>query len=165
MLLGRAAEQRRLEEMLADARRGRSSVLVLRGEAGIGKTTLLDYAEQRAADMTVLRCVGIEAEHELAFAGLHQLLRPCLALLDRLPPPQAAAVRGAFGLSFDRVENPFLVSLALLTLLGEASEERPVLCLIDDGQWLDVASQEALVFAARRLEAERVAVLVAVRSG
>ena len=128
MLLGRAAEQRKLDELLGSARRGRSAVLVLRGEPGIGKTALLDYAAQRARDMTVLHSAGVELEHELAFAGLHQLLRPCLRLLDRLPEPQAAALRGAFGLSFDRVDNPFLVSLAVLGLLGEACEERPLLC-------------------------------------
>jgi DNA-binding CsgD family transcriptional regulator len=165
MLLGRAAEQRRLDQMLDEARGGHSSVLVLRGEPGIGKTALLAYAKQRATDMTVLRCGGVEAEQMLAFAGLHQLLRPCLGLLDRLPLPQAAALRGAFGLSVDRVDNPFFVSLGLLTLLGEACEERPLLCLIDDLQWLDPASQGALVFAARRLEAERIAVLAAARAG
>ena len=165
MLLGRAAEQRKLDELLGSARRGRSAVLVLRGEPGIGKTALLDYAAQRARDMTVLHSAGVELEHELAFAGLHQLLRPCLRLLDRLPEPQAAALRGAFGLSFDRVDNPFLVSLAVLGLLGEACEERPLLCLIDDAQWLDLASQEALIFAARRLEAEPIAMLAAVRAG
>ena len=127
MLLGRGAEQRVLDGVLHQARRGRSAVLVLRGEPGIGKTALLDYAQANAPDMTVLRCVGIEAEHEFPFAGLQQLLRPCLGLLDRLPGPQAAALRGAFGLSFDRVESPFLVSLAVLNLLSEACDEAPVL--------------------------------------
>jgi DNA-binding CsgD family transcriptional regulator len=163
MLLGRDAEQRVVDELLQSARTGRSAVLVLRGEPGIGKTALLRYARSCAAEMTVLRSVGIEVEHELPFAGLHQLLRPCLRLLGRLPAPQATALRGAFGLSFDSVENPFLVSLGLLSLLAEACEESPVLCLIDDAHWLDRPSQAALAFASRRLEAERIAVLVAAR--
>ncbi|HTX09124.1 MAG TPA: LuxR C-terminal-related transcriptional regulator [Solirubrobacteraceae bacterium] len=164
MLLGREAERRVVDELLQSARTGSSAVLVLRGEAGIGKTSLLGYAESRAAGMTVLRSVGIEAEHELPFAGLHQLVRPCLGLLDRLPPPQATALRGAFGLSFDVVENPFLVSLGLLSLLAEKCEEAPVLCLIDDAQWLDRPSQAALEFAARRLDADPIAVLMAART-
>jgi DNA-binding CsgD family transcriptional regulator len=164
MLLGRGAEQRVLDGLLHQARGGRSAVLVLRGEPGIGKTALLDYAQAHAPDMTVLRCVGIEAEHEFPFAGLQQLLRPCLGLLDRLPGPQAAALRGAFGLSFDPVESPFLVSLGLLSLLAEACDQAPVLCLIDDAHWIDRPSQEALAFAARRLEAEPVALLVASRA-
>src|SRR5215469_10628918 len=164
MLLGRAAEQQVVDQLLDQARGGRSAVLVLRGEPGIGKTALLEYALAAAPDMTVLRCVGIEAEHEFPFAGLHQLLRPCLGWLDRLPGPQAAALRGAFGFSFDRVENPFLVSLAALSLLAEACEQAPLLCLVDDAHWLDRPSQEALAFAARRLEAEPVALLMASRS-
>jgi DNA-binding CsgD family transcriptional regulator len=164
MLLGRGAEQQVVDGLLHQARGGRSAVLVLRGEPGIGKSALLDYAQANAPDMTVLRCVGIEAEHEFPFAGLHQLLRPCLGLLDRLPGPQAAALRSAFGLSFDRVESPFLVSLGLLSLLAEACDEAPVLGLIDDAHWIDRPSQEALAFAARRLEAEPVALLMASRS-
>ena len=163
MLLGRDAEQRVLDDLLHRARAGRSAVLVLRGEPGIGKTALLGYAEAGARGMTVLRCAGIEAEHEFPFAGLHQLLRPFLGLLDRLPEPQAAALRGAFGLTFDPVHNRFLVSLGLLSLLAELSEQAPVLCLVDDAHWLDQPSQEALVFAARRLEAEPVALVMASR--
>jgi DNA-binding CsgD family transcriptional regulator len=163
MLLGREAEQRAVDELLQKARSGRSGVLVLRGEPGIGKTALLGYAERSAGNMTVLRCAGIEAEHEFPFAGLHQLLRPRLGLLGRLPAPQAAALRGAFGLSFDPVQSPYLVSLGLLSLLAEACDAAPVLCLIDDAHWLDRPSQEALAFAARRLEAEPVAILVASR--
>ena len=164
MLLGREAEQQAIDELLGSARTGRSAVLVLRGDPGIGKTALLNYAQSRAEGMLVLRSVGIEAEHEFPFAGLHQLVRPCLGLLERLPPPQQTALRGAFGLSFEPVENSFLVSLGLLSLLAEASEEMPVLCLIDDAHWLDRPSQTALVFAARRLDAEPVAVLVSARS-
>jgi DNA-binding CsgD family transcriptional regulator len=163
MLLGREAEQRVVDELLQTARGGRSAVLVFRGEAGIGKTTLLDYAERSAGDMTVLRCAGIQAEHEFPFAGLHQLLRPYLGLLDRLPPPQEAALRGAFGLSFDPVQSPYLVSLGLLSLLAEVCEYASVLCLIDDAHWLDRPSQEALAFAARRLKGEPVALLMASR--
>ena len=165
MLVGREPERARLDALLDDARQERSAVLVLRGEPGIGKTALLDYAAERASDMTVLRCVGIEAEHELPFAGVQQLVRPCLRLIDRLPPPQQAALAGALGLSADPVEDRFLVSLGLLSLLAESCEDRPTLCCIDDAQWLDQPSAEALVFAVRRLEAEPMAVVIAVREG
>jgi DNA-binding CsgD family transcriptional regulator len=165
MLVGREAEQRTLDALLQSARDERSAALVLRGEPGIGKTALVGYAVERATDMRVLRCVGIEAEHELPFAGMHQLVRPCLGLVDRLPAPQAAALRSALGLSFDGVPDRFLVSLGLLSLLAEACEECPVLCCIDDAQWLDAPSAEALVFATRRFEAEPIAVLMAVREG
>jgi DNA-binding CsgD family transcriptional regulator len=165
MLVGREAEQRELDRLLESAREERSAVLVLRGEAGIGKTALLEYAQARAGDMRVLRCVGIEAEHELPFAGLHRLVRPCLGLIDRLPTPQAAALSSALGLSLDGVEDRFLVSLGALSLLAEACEESALLCCIDDAQWLDAPSAEALAFAARRLEAERIAMLFAVREG
>lgn len=127
MLLGREAEQRVLDDLLRRTRAGHSAVLVLRGEPGIGKTALLRYAEAGAEGMTVLRCAGIEAEHEFPFAGPHQLLRPCLGLLDRLPTPQAAALRGAFGLAFDPVHSRFFVSLGLLSLLAESSEQAPLL--------------------------------------
>ncbi|HUJ35136.1 MAG TPA: ATP-binding protein [Solirubrobacteraceae bacterium] len=165
MLVGRDAERRILDELLEAARDGHSATLVVGGETGIGKTALLNHAELGAAGMTVLRSVGIESEHELPFAGLHQLVRPCLGLVDRLPAPQAAALRGAFGIGFDQVQNPFLVALGLLNLLAEAADERPLLCLIDDAHWLDRSSQQALVFAARRLVAEPVAVVVACRTG
>jgi len=165
MLVGREAERRTLDALLQSARDERSSALVVRGEPGIGKTALLGYAAQSASDMKVLRCVGIEAEHELPFAGMHQLVRPCLGLLDQLPAPQAAALRGALGLSFDGVQDRFLVSAGLLSLLAEACEERPVLCCVDDAQWLDRPSAEALVFAARRFDAEPIAVLMAAREG
>jgi signal transduction histidine kinase len=165
MLVGREPERARLDALLQSARDERSAVLVLRGEAGIGKTALVEYAAQRAADMNVLRCVGIEAEHELPFAGIQQLVRPCLRLIDRLPPPQQAALRGALGLSADPVGDRFLVSLGLLSLLAESCEERPTLCCVDDAQWLDRPSAEALLFAARRFEAEPIAVRLAVREG
>ena len=159
MLVGRLAEQRELDSLLESAREERSAVLVLRGEAGIGKTTLLEYAEGQAGDMRVLRCVGIEAEHELAFAGLQRLVRPCLDLIERLPAPQAAALNSALGLSLEGVDDRFLVSLGALSLLAEAAEDGPLLCCIDDAQWLDAPSADALAFAARRFEAERIAML------
>jgi DNA-binding CsgD family transcriptional regulator len=165
VVIGRSAEQERIAAVLADAREGRSGVLVLRGEAGIGKTTLLRAAEEQADGMTVLRSTGIESEHDLPYAALHQLVRSHLTLLERLPEPQAAALRGAFGLSFDAVEDRFLISLGLLSLLAELAEESPVLCLVDDAQWLDGPSAGALLFAARRLEAEAVAMLVGAREG
>jgi DNA-binding CsgD family transcriptional regulator len=165
MLVGREAEQRRLGALLDDARAEQSAVLVLRGAPGIGKTALLEYAQAQATDMKVLRCVGIEAEHELPFAGIHQLVRPHLDLVDRLPAPQAAALESAFGLSATGVEDRFLVSLGVLSLLAEAGEEAPILCCVDDAQWLDDPSAEALLFVARRLEAERIAMLIAVREG
>jgi DNA-binding CsgD family transcriptional regulator len=165
MLVGREHEQRALDALLESARDERSAALVLRGEPGIGKTALLGYAADRASDMRILRCVGIEAEHELPFAGMHQLIRTCLDLVDRLPAPQAAALRAALGLSFDGVNDRFLVSVGLLSLLAEACEDTPVLCCVDDAQWLDRPSAEALVFAARRFQAEPIAVLMAVREG
>ena len=165
MLVGREPERARLDALLNSAREERSAVLVLRGEPGIGKTALLGYAADRATDMNVLRCVGIEAEHELPFAGMQQLVRPCLRLIDRLPPPQQAALGGALGLTADPVGDRFLVSLGLLSLLAESCEERPTLCCIDDAQWLDRPSAEALLFAARRFEAEPIAVVFAVREG
>ena len=115
--------------------------------------------------MRVLRCVGIEAEYELPFAGLHRLVRPCMDLIERLPRPPVVRARGALGLSSDGVDDRFLVSLGTLSLLAEAGEEAPLLCCIDDAQWLDVPSAEALAFAARRLEAERIAMVFAVREG
>lgn len=165
MLVGRESERSALDALLQSARGERSAALVLRGEPGIGKTALLEYAADRARDMTVLRCVGIEAEYELPFAGMHQLVRPCLELVDRLPAPQAAALRGALGLSFDGVQDRFLVSAGLLSLLAEACDAGPVLCCVDDAQWLDPPSAEALVFAARRFQAEPIALLMAARVG
>jgi DNA-binding CsgD family transcriptional regulator len=165
MLVGREAEQRELDSLLDSARNERSAVLLLRGEAGIGKTALLEYAQERADDMKVLRCVGIEAEHELPFAGMHQLVRPCTDLIERLPDPQAVALGTALGLRSEGVDDRFLVSLGLLSLLAEACDDGPLLCCIDDAQWLDGPSAEALVFAARRLEAEPIAMLIAVREG
>ncbi|HEY3483538.1 MAG TPA: AAA family ATPase, partial [Streptomyces sp.] len=165
MLFGRKAEQERIAELLDDAREGRSGVLVLRGDAGVGKSALLDLARAEAAGMTVLYACGIESEARLPYAGLHQLLRPVLGLLDRLPPPQADALRAAVGLADGLGSEWFLVSLAVLSLLAESADENPVLCIVDDAHWLDDASAESLKFAARRLQAEPVAMLFAVREG
>jgi predicted ATPase len=163
MLVGRSAETEAVDRLLDDARSGRSGVLVLRGEAGIGKSALLEYAADRADGIAVLRGVGVEAESELAFAALHQILRPVLDRIDALPDPQAAALRSAFALSSETVDDRFRVSLAVLSLLADAAEERPLVCLVDDAQWLDGASADALLFAARRLEAEPLALLLAAR--
>jgi DNA-binding CsgD family transcriptional regulator len=140
-------------------------VLILRGPAGAGKSALLRDAVERADGMQVLQARGVESEAELAFATLHQLLRPVLGQVDALPHPQAKALRAAFGLEQAAGDDRFLVSVAVLSLLAEAAERVPVLCVLDDAHWLDEASANALAFAARRLEAERVAMLVAAREG
>ncbi|MFI6786689.1 ATP-binding protein [Nonomuraea sp. NPDC050383] len=167
MLYGRAAEIEQIDRLLAEARDGRSGVLVLRGVAGIGKSALLDHAarEASAMGMRTLRGVGIESETELVFAALHLLLRSGLDRLDRLPAPQADALRGAFGLAPSSAADRFLIGLGALTLLSELAGDGPLLCLVDDAQWLDRSSADALVFAARRLEAEGVALILAVRDG
>ena len=138
---------------------------MLRGEAGIGKTALLARAAERATGNTVLRTAGVEAESDLAFAGLYGLLRPIMEKLGDLPKTQADALAGALGLAASLGSDRLLVSAATLSLLAAAAEEGPVLCLIDDAQFLDAASAEALVFGARRLAAEPVAMLFAVREG
>lgn len=142
-LVGRATELATIDGLVAAGRAGRSGVLVIRGEAGIGKSALLQHATTVADGMTVLKAVGTESESVLAFAGLHQLLRPLLRAVDRLPPPQAEALRAAFALSADTVDDPFRVGVGVLSLLSDAAEERPLLCVIDDAQWLDQASAEA----------------------
>jgi DNA-binding CsgD family transcriptional regulator len=165
MLYGRDAERSAVTTLLDAARDSRSGVLVLRGQPGAGKSALLQDAVEQASDLQVLEARGIESEAELAFAGLHQLLRPILGQVDGLPGPQATALGAAFGLEQGRVEDRFLVALAVLSLLAEAAERRPVLCVVDDAHWLDEASANALVFVARRLEAEGVVVLFAARDG
>ncbi len=144
-------------------RSGRAGALVLRGEAGIGKTALLEAAADKAAGARVLRVAGVESEAELPFAALHALLRPALDQIGALPGRQAAALRGAFGLAEETVTDRFLVGLGVLSLVAELAEDRPALVLVDDAQWVDRASGDALVFAARRLQAERAAVLVTAR--
>ena len=163
MLVGRSAETEAVDRLLEGARSGRSGVLVVRGEAGIGKSALLQYAASSAAGTTILRSVGTEAESGLAFAGLHQILRPLLGGIDDLPDLQAAALRSAFALSSETGGDRFRISLGVLALLAEAAEAQPVLVLVDDAQWVDGPSTDALLFAVRRLEAERVAVLLAAR--
>ncbi|MFB7666484.1 AAA family ATPase [Kitasatospora sp. NPDC056138] len=162
---GRNAERDRIEQLLADARQGTSGALLVHGEAGIGKTALLDYAAGRADGVRVLRVEGIESEMELAFGGLHQLFLPVLDLVDALPEPQAAAIRAVFGLTGDGVRDRFTVGLAVLTMLSEAAADGPLLCLVDDAQWLDQPSVDMLTFAARRLRTEGVVMLFAARDG
>ena len=154
-----------IERLLAQARSGLSGVLVVRGERGVGKSALLEHAVGTADGFTVLRGVGIESEAELAFARLHQVVRPVLDRLDRLPAPQASALRSAFALSEEPIGGRFPVSLGVLGLLSEVAEERPLLCVVDDAQWLDQASADSLVFAARRLDADQLVLLFAARSG
>jgi DNA-binding CsgD family transcriptional regulator/tetratricopeptide (TPR) repeat protein len=165
VLLGRESECEAIDGLLEAARASRSGALVLRGEAGIGKSALLARAVQHADGMRVLTCAGVEAESELPFAGMHQLLWPVLDRAEELPAVQAAALRGAFGMSADRVDDRFLVSVALLGVLTAVADDEPLLCVVDDAHWLDGASAEALVFAARRLQADPVALLVAARDG
>jgi DNA-binding CsgD family transcriptional regulator len=165
VLLGREGECAAIDGLLEAARESRSGVLVLRGDAGIGKTALLEHALGRADGMRVLTGAGVEAESELPFAGLHQLLWPVLDRADELPDVQTAALRGAFGLSAERVEDRFLVSVAVLGLLTAAADEQPLLCVVDDAHWLDGASADALVFVARRLQADPIAVLIGAREG
>ncbi|MEV2269735.1 helix-turn-helix transcriptional regulator [Nonomuraea africana] len=165
MLYGRSTEQAELECLITLALQGDSGALVVRGEAGIGKTALLGWAADRASalGLRVLRVTGIEPEADLAFGGLTQLLWPLQDRLDRLPAPQAAALKAVLGAGLTRGHDRFLTGLAVLTLLADLAEEGPVLCLVDDAQWLDHASAEAMLFAARRLAAERVAMVFATR--
>ncbi len=152
-----------LEGVLAAVRDGLSGVLVLRGEAGVGKTALLDWAAGQAGDMRVARVAGAEAEMDMGFAGLHQLLVPFLGGLEGLPAPQRQALGSAFGLVPGPPPDRFLVGMAALTVLTDAAATRPVLCLIDDAQWLNRVSIEVLGFVARRLHADRVGMLFATR--
>jgi DNA-binding CsgD family transcriptional regulator/tetratricopeptide (TPR) repeat protein len=163
MLVDRDSECRVLDHLLEHLERGMSQVLVIRGEAGIGKSALLEYLVERASDYRVIRAVGVEADSELAFAGLHQLCTPLLDRLDRIPGPQSEALATAFGLRVGAPPERFLLGLAVLSLLTEAAAERPVLCVIDDAQWLDRASAQTLGFVARRLGAESVALVFALR--
>ncbi|MFB8303038.1 helix-turn-helix transcriptional regulator [Kitasatospora purpeofusca] len=187
MLYGRAAEEGQLRSLLRGAAEGASGALVVHGEAGIGKTALLEHLAAEAtgaaaaagdsaaggaagpagatgpATARVLRTTGIEAETELPFAALHQLLRPALDRLGLLPEPQADALRAAFGLAAPTGQDRFLTGLGVLTLLSEYAGESPLLCLVDDAQWVDRASLDALAFAARRLDSEGVVMVFAVR--
>ena len=163
MLRGRRDECSALDRLLQRIRVGESAVLVLRGEAGMGKTALLEYVAEQATGCRVARAAGVQAEMELAFAGLHHLCAPMLDGLDRLPGPQREALQVAFGLQGGGAPDRFLVALAALTLLAEAAESRPLVCLIDDAQWLDRASAQVFAFVARRLLADQIAVVFAVR--
>ena len=162
-LVGRQRERDVLDRVLEAARGGHGGVLAVYGDPGVGKTALLEYAAAAAPDFGVARAVGVEGEMELAFAALHQLCSPNLDLIDGLPDPQREALEVALGLSAGRTPDPFLVGLAVLNLLSEAAEERPLLCVIDDAQWLDRASARVLAFVARRLLAERIAMVFAAR--
>ena len=162
-LKGRARECALLDQLVGAIRQGESRSLVLRGEAGIGKTALLEYLIESASDLTVVRAVGVESEMELAYASLHQLCAPLLDRLERLPAPQRHAVEIVFGLSSGAAPDRFLVGLGVLSLVSEVAEERPVLCVIDDAQWLDQASALTLAFVARRLLAEPVGLVFAAR--
>jgi predicted ATPase len=150
---------------VADVLAGRSRVVVLRGEAGVGKSALLDYLADRVAGWQVARAVGVESEMELAYAGLHQLCGPLLDYLERLPVPQRDALATVFGLSEGTAPDRFLVGLATLTLLAEVAEDQPLVCIVEDAQWLDQASAQILGFVARRLLAERIALVGAARTG
>ncbi|OXM64700.1 helix-turn-helix transcriptional regulator [Amycolatopsis vastitatis] len=163
-LRGRRDECAALDRLLADARSGRSQVLVLRGEAGIGKSALVDHLVANAAGCRIARAAGVESQMELAFAGVHQLCAPMLGELDRLPDAQRAALSVAFGLSTGSAPDRFMVGLAVLSLLAELAEDEPLVCVVDDAQWLDRVSAQTLAFVARRLLAERVTLVFAVRA-
>ena len=161
MLLDRLPERAALSQLLDSARARRSSVLVMHGEPGVGKTALLEYAIESAAGLRIARVAGVESEMELAFAALQQLCAPMLDRLEGLPDPQRAALGVAFGLSTGPAPDRFLVGLAVLSLLSEVAERQPLLCVVDDAQWLDRASAQTLTFVARRLLAEPVALVFA----
>src|SRR3954471_20574337 len=162
-LLGGRSECQTLDRSLEAVRGGESRALVVRGEPGVGQTALLQYAIDAASGMRVVRAVGVESEMELAFAGLQQLCAPFVDRLQRLPGPQRDALATAFGLSAGSRPDRFLVGLAALGLLSDVAEERPLVCLVDDAQWQDQASSQALGFVARRPLAESVALVFAVR--
>ena len=162
-LTGRLSERGVLDRFVAGVRAGEGRALVVRGEPGVGKTVLLDYLAGRASGCRVARAAGVQSEMELAFAGLHQLCAPMLDHAESLPVPQREALRTAFGLSAGPVPDRFLVGLAVLGLLSETAGERPLVCVVDDQQWLDHASAQALGFAARRLAADPVGLVFAAR--
>src|SRR6202044_1439825 len=149
MLLDRLPERAALSELLDGARAGRSGVVVMLGEPGVGKTALLEYAIESSAGLRVARGAGVESEMELAFAALHQLCAPMLDELAGLPDPQRAALGVAFGLNAGAAPDRFLVGLAVLSLLSEVAERQPLVCVVDDEQWLDRAPAQVLGFVAR----------------
>src|SRR2546423_12928676 len=164
MLLDRRSEREVLDRLLEAVRQDESRALVVRGEPGVGKTALLEYLVEQASGCRVVRAAGVQSEMELAFAGLHQLLAPMLDRLERLPVPQRDALRTALGLSPASAPDRLFVALAVLSLLSDVAEERPLICVVDDEQWLDRASAQALAFVARRLEAEGVGLVFAARA-
>ena len=162
--MGRRAECAVLDRLLDAVRAGGSRALVVHGDPGAGKTALLEYLAGQAADCRVTRAAGVQSEMELAFAGLYQLCAPLLDRLEALPAPQAEAVRTAFGMSAGPAPDRFLVGLAVLGLLAEAAADTPLVCLVDDVQWLDQASAQVLAFVARRLGAESVGLVFGIRA-
>jgi predicted ATPase len=154
-LLDRQRERAAIDRVLDEVRGGFSGTLVLRGGPGVGKTTLLRYAIDAARDLRVSSIAGVESEISMEFGGLHQLLLPFLPLLDELPPPEQSALRVAFGRQAGPSPEQFLVGLAALTLLSLAADDQPLLCVVDDGHWLDPESAHVLGFVARRLYADR----------
>jgi DNA-binding NarL/FixJ family response regulator len=164
-LLGRRRERELLDRLVTDVATGTSRVLVLRGEPGVGKSALLAHVARQTLGWRVVSAAGVESEMELAYSGLHQLCRPLLTHLDDLPGPQRDALATVFGLTFGPPPDRFLVGLATLSLLAEAAESGPLACIVDDAQWLDRASGQVLAFVSRRLDAERVALVCAARTG
>src|SRR5262245_48709552 len=162
-LLDRVNERGVLDELVAGVRAGRSHVLVLRGDAGVGKTALLRHLPATRSECRIIWATGVESEMELAFAGLHALCAPLLGRLEKLPGPQRDALSIAFGLSAGPPPERFFVGLAVLSLLADAAEQQPLVCIVDDAQWLDQVSQQTLAFVARRLLAERVGFVFSVR--
>src|SRR4051812_42899335 len=162
-LVDRIGERDVLERLVAGVRAGQSRVLVLRGEAGVGKTALLRHLSAAASGFRIARAAGVESEMELAYAGLHALCAPMLGRLEQLPDPQRDALSTAFGLSAGPRPDRFLVGLAVLSLLADAAEEQPLLIMVDDAQWLDRVSAQTLAFVARRLLAERVGLVFGLR--
>src|SRR4051812_21691114 len=162
-LLDRDRERDVLERLVAGVRAGRSGVLVLRGDPGVGKTALLRHLSAAAESCRVARAAGVESEMELAFAGLHALCAPMLGRLQLLPAPQRDALSTAFGLSAGAAPDRFLVGLAVLSLLADAADEQPLMCIVDDAQWLDRVSAQTLAFVARRFLAERLGLVFALR--
>lgn len=162
-LIGREGERAALDGLVAALRAGESRALVIHGQPGVGKTALLEYVASVASGCQVLSVAGMQSELELAFAGLHQLCSPLLDRLDLIPPLQREALQTTFGMSSGPTPDRFLVGLAVLSLLAEVAAARPLLCLIDDEQWVDRASAQILAFVARRLGAESVGLLFAAR--
>jgi len=162
-LKGRDRETARLDQLVGDVRSGASRALVIHGEAGIGKSALLEYVAQHSAGCHLARAAGIQSEMELPFAALHQLCAPMLEHLDRLPGPQRDALTTVFGLTAGTAPDRFVVGLATLGLLSEVAAEQPLLCLVDDHQWLDGESRQVLAFVARRLGAESLGLIFSAR--